>query len=200
MSVTYEEARLISQFETASLAAASAALTVTSVDVAEASPKKGSSSVELPLIKVNQPIPSSKYHDMQRLWQRAYLRLATPWSDEGGATTASFFPEVSSINAGFPASYELSLIAADRLIREKEMADQFNVNIVGPLSLSLTDHTNTVVADPLGMANFMREYGTRLYNAEKNTGVARFAFNTFQRSFFPPEYRCPVSVIGGGET
>ncbi len=46
----------------------------------------------------------------------------------------------------------------------------------------------------------MREYGTRLYNAEKNTGNARFAFNTFQRRFFPPEYRCPTSVIGGGES
>jgi hypothetical protein len=50
------------------------------------------------------------------------------------------------------------------------------------------------------MANFMREYGTRLYNAEKNTGAWRFAFNAFQRAFFPPEYRCPLAVLGGGVT
>ena len=44
------------------------------------------------------------------------------------------------------------------------------------------------------------QYGTRLYNAEKNTGVPRFAFNAFQRMLFPPEFRCPPSVMGNAES
>ena len=51
-------------------------------------------------------------------------------------------------------------------------------------------------ADTLGMANFLREYGSRIYNAEKNTGAYAFAFNSFQRAFFPFEYRAPSTVLG----
>ena len=53
---------------------------------------------------------------------------------------------------------------------------------------------------PPGMANFLREWGCRLYNAEKNTGSPRFAFNAFQRAFFPFELRAPLSVLGGAKT
>jgi len=50
------------------------------------------------------------------------------------------------------------------------------------------------------MANFMREFGARLANAEKHTGAARFAFNACQRAFFPPGLKCPLSVIGNAAT
>ena len=64
-----------------------------------------------------------------------------------------------------------------------------------PASVRLVSPLNAIASDPLEMANFIREWGSRLANAEKNTGAARFAFNAFQRAFFPVEYRCPISVM-----
>jgi hypothetical protein len=69
-----------------------------------------------------------------------------------------------------------------------------------PASVRLLDPRAAVAGEPLEMANFMREFGARLANAEKNTGAARFAFNAFQRAFFPPELKCPLSVIGNVAT
>lgn len=69
-----------------------------------------------------------------------------------------------------------------------------------PLTALIAQPDDAVCSDVLGMANFMREYGTRLSNAEKNTGTYKFAFNAFQRAFFPVEYRAPLSVIGGHAT
>ena len=66
--------------------------------------------------------------------------------------------------------------------------------------LTLTCPEDAVVADVVGMANFLREYGPRIYNAEKNTGHYAFAFNAFQRAFFPAEYRAPSATIGGKVT
>jgi len=79
----------------------------------------------------------------------------------------------------------------DRSIR-LSLASRFNV------SLELAEEA--VGADVVAMANFMREWGSRLANAEKNTGAARFAFNQLQLLFFPLEYRCPTSVLGAAET
>jgi hypothetical protein len=53
-----------------------------------------------------------------------------------------------------------------------------------------------VAADVVGTANFFREYGSRLGNAEKNTGRAAYAFSALQRAFFPPELRAPTSTLG----
>jgi hypothetical protein len=61
----------------------------------------------------------------------------------------------------------------------------------------LTHPDEAVAADVVGMANFCREYGPRLANAEKNTGAYFFAFNWAQRMFFPPYYRAPAATIGG---
>lgn len=72
--------------------------------------------------------------------------------------------------------------------------------ILAPLTARYPAPYDAVVSDVLGMANFLREYGTRLANAEKNTGSYTFAFNAFQRAFFPLEYRAPTSVIGGKMT
>ena len=69
-----------------------------------------------------------------------------------------------------------------------------------PASVRLVSPLNAISSDPLEMANFVREWGSRLANAEKNTGEARFAFNAFQRAFFPPEFKCPLSVIGNVES
>jgi hypothetical protein len=73
-------------------------------------------------------------------------------------------------------------------------------DVAGPVYASIDYPDYTASGDVVGMANFMREYGTRLYNAEKNTGTARFAFNYLQRMLFPPEYQCPPSVAGGTQT
>jgi hypothetical protein len=64
----------------------------------------------------------------------------------------------------------------------------------------LTQPDEAVAADVVGMANFCREYGPRLANAEKNTGAYFFAFNWAQRMFFPPHYRAPATTIGGKHT
>ena len=48
----------------------------------------------------------------------------------------------------------------------------------------------------LGIANVMREFGVRIGNARKNVGKKRFAFNSLQRGFLPPEYQPPRSVAG----
>jgi hypothetical protein len=74
---------------------------------------------------------------------------------------------------------------------------------VQPLSMRVVpgDHgvRAAVMDDILGCAGFLREYGTRLSNAEKNTGKFAFAFNAFQRAFFPLEFRAPLSVIGSSK-
>jgi hypothetical protein len=72
--------------------------------------------------------------------------------------------------------------------------------LASPVSMRLMTPLTAVASDPLEMANFIREWGCRLANTEKNTGSARFAFNAFQRAFFPLEYKCPVSVIGNNQT
>lgn len=69
-----------------------------------------------------------------------------------------------------------------------------------PISVHLSASSVVVSAQPLKMANIMREKGSRLANAQKNTGVEKFAFNTLQRSLFPVEYQCPVAVMGKAET
>ena len=79
-------------------------------------------------------------------------------------------------------------------------APRLALRMVGPTRTFLSVPDDAVCADGLLMANFMREWGSRLANAEKNTGSDCFAFNTFQRSFFPVEYRCPLSVLGHSET
>ena len=74
---------------------------------------------------------------------------------------------------------------------------------VQPLSMRIvagdTGVRAAVMDDILGCAGFLREYGTRLGNAEKNTGKFQFAFNAFQRAFFPLEFRAPLSVIGSSK-
>lgn len=42
------------------------------------------------------------------------------------------------------------------------------------------------------------QHGLRLRNCEMNTGKARFAFNSLQRQFLPPELRPPKHVAGSG--
>jgi len=71
-----------------------------------------------------------------------------------------------------------------------------STTLLPSVDIQLQRPYDTVVSDIVGMANFLREYGTRLGNAEKNTGTYAFAFSAFQRAFFPAEYRAPTSVIG----
>ncbi|RYY34499.1 hypothetical protein EON62_03250 [archaeon] len=74
------------------------------------------------------------------------------------------------------------------------------VRLVDRAVVATTASTTSAVQDILGLANFLREFGCRLDNAEKNTGAARFAFNVFQRAFFPYEYKCPLTVLGNAES
>ena len=257
MSVTLEEARLIAQFEVASLAAASAALTVASAEhssygsgtssahgpqvpvlaplfpsspssspsgtVTSARPPKGPEDGPLVLVpssasssrlltaqslqqqplwaSIPAPLADGHVSDLSRLWRRAYGRMiAEYWGAEGGggATSASFFLETAALtSAALPGAFLPALASACRYLSRPSVGAHMGITTLGPLRLEVEDPENTVTSDHGGMANFLREYGTRLYNAEKNTGAALFAFNAFQRAFFPPEYRCPTSVIGG---
>ena len=45
----------------------------------------------------------------------------------------------------------------------------------------------------------MRVKGVRRENAFKNIGKQKFAFNRFQRSTLPQEYRNPKKTGGGGK-
>ena len=46
------------------------------------------------------------------------------------------------------------------------------------------------------VADLMRRHGVRRANAEKNVGVAKYAFNKVQKYFLPEELR-PPSGTGG---
>lgn len=48
------------------------------------------------------------------------------------------------------------------------------------------------------IAEASRRHGCRLPNCGKNTGRAAYCFSNVQRSFFPPQYRCPPGTGGGG--
>ena len=47
----------------------------------------------------------------------------------------------------------------------------------------------------LQRADVLREYGTRLLVAHKNTGRMKYAFNVLQREFLPYPYKPPLSCI-----
>jgi hypothetical protein len=65
------------------------------------------------------------------------------------------------------------------------------------VAVTLPDPDEAVAADVVGMANFLREYGPRISNAEKNTGSYYYAFNALQRAFFPSQFQAPRTTIGG---
>jgi len=67
----------------------------------------------------------------------------------------------------------------------------------GSILVDLPEPDEAVAADVVGMANFLREYGPRLANAEKNTGSYYYAFNALQRAFFPFQFQAPKTTIGG---
>eukprot|EP00940_MAST-03C_sp_MAST-3C-sp2_P000732 g732.t1 len=46
----------------------------------------------------------------------------------------------------------------------------------------------------------MRTHGVRIANAKKNTGKAKYCFNSLQRRFFPEELKNPDGTGGGGMT
>jgi hypothetical protein len=48
------------------------------------------------------------------------------------------------------------------------------------------------------VADLMRRHGVRRVNAEKNIGLAKYAFNSMQKYFLPKELRPPKGTGGGG--
>lgn len=48
------------------------------------------------------------------------------------------------------------------------------------------------------ICSVMRSHGVRIVNTQKNTGKAKYCFNSIQRSFFPKELRNPEGTGGGG--
>lgn len=48
--------------------------------------------------------------------------------------------------------------------------------------------------------DLLRGYGTRIRNAEKNTGVPQYMFNTLQNRFLPQQLKAPKCNRGHGLT
>ena len=48
--------------------------------------------------------------------------------------------------------------------------------------------------------DLLRGYGTRIRNAEKNTGIPQYMFNSLQNQFLPKELKAPKWNRGGGST
>ena len=48
--------------------------------------------------------------------------------------------------------------------------------------------------------DLLRGYGTRIRNAEKNTGVPQYMFNKLQNQFLPPQLKAPKCNRGHGLT
>ncbi len=65
-------------------------------------PGTGAAPTPLPMPRTLADVPLA---DLQRLWLRAYARLAKDWNDWGGATTAPFFAECALTSAGLPFAY-----------------------------------------------------------------------------------------------
>ena len=48
--------------------------------------------------------------------------------------------------------------------------------------------------------DLLRSYGTRIRNAEKNTGVPQYMFNSLQNQFLPQQLKAPKYNRGHGKT
>jgi len=102
--------------------------------------------------------------------------------------------------AGLAAVLGQGIAAVWRPPQASQHAPSVRLRLGAPASVRLLDPRAAVAGETLEIANFMRGFGARLANAEKNTGAARFALHAFQRAFFPPELRCPLSVIDNAAT
>ena len=73
-------------------------------------------------------------------------------------------------------------------------------------AMSVTLEQTRILCDSHGVSHeskdkvcsIMRSHGVRIVNAQKNTGKAKYCFNSIQRSFFPKELRNPEGTGGGG--
>jgi hypothetical protein len=177
------------------------------------SPVVASAGCRAALTRVCLPWLTAPTHGLHHHWFRDYMKLASVFRQDADApaTGSSFFADMAAITCRLPSSFHVLLQGARSFLSHDALplithmetegtGKEPKWRMVKAASMRLTTPDLALCSDPLVMANFMREWGSRLANTQKNTGAARFAFNHFQRRFFPPEYQCPTSVMGSGET
>ena len=165
MSVTLEESRLCTFFEAGVLGA----LSVSQARVAETGAAVGVSTG----VGAAAVVPGSAAHAAAAI-SAAEAALAAAVSVARSSATVSTI--VRARDAWGPQSPLAVAGAAGptlaRIITGSNIgsaAGRLVAAVGGPLSMR--EPAEAVGADTLGMANFLREYGARIYNAEKNTGL-----------------------------
>ena len=64
----------------------------------------------------------------------------------------------------------------------------------------MREHYRVSAVTARRVTRLSRLHGTRLVNAEKNTGHPTYAFNTLQLQMLPRLYRPPVVVAGNAKS
>jgi hypothetical protein len=214
MAVTLEESRGLARFEAATcagiaaaVAAAPAFAAIELAAVAEGRPsgaeEEGNEDVAaaahvsfLQSWHLTAPLP-----ELNDRWVASLVRLGPVWpgtASAAGAHLASIAGCVPSALPSMSAVVQAALLDGMGGAAPTRPAALNLLASLGGLAVALEDPRDAVAADVVGTANFLREYGSRIGNAEKNTGRQAYAFSSLQRAFFPPEYRAPFATLGGG--
>jgi hypothetical protein len=197
MAVTLEEARLCALFEAGVLGAAGAvgeggAARARAAAAALAAPLS-THPYTAPLLRLQAHLGVLDTYARDAGWERACHRLKEAWGTGGGVAhhSGATAVELYALAAGGGALEVLPALAGALAGALGRTGGE------GRVCLDLPDPDEAVAADVVGMANFCREYGPRIANAEKNTGAAVYAFNALQRAFFPTHLQAPRTTIGG---
>lgn len=223
MEATLSQARRLAAFEAGCLASVATALStapaVATAHLAWLQNKDANhSDVSLPFQQ--RWLLCAPAHDLSRRWATCLSRIRSVWPIGHGAAAA--LPELVSALVPVSRSLPAGVLAAGDCLADSarahlhsqhdsssdsEAARRASLAAVsslggtsGGLAVGIEGTEDACLADPIGTASFLREYGTRLACCAKNTGSYRYAFSGLQRAFFPPEYRAPNSTIGGNLT
>ena len=90
------------------------------------------------------------------------------------------------------------MLRAGRITSCKSAKDRTAMSVTLEQTRILCDSHGVSQDSKDAVCSIMRSHGVRIVNAQKNTGKAKYCFNSIQRSFFPKELRNPVGTGGGG--
>lgn len=176
MAVTLESARFLGHFEVGALALLQPILANTTL-------------YPLPPLVPNSAVSASWKVSLDTLRREHRVLPALPFQE--------LQIHAKMALGGLGRFARCALQELDQLRRENAEEKRDTAAADTAITVKLLSTEEAVSSDVVGMSAFMREHGTRLANAQKNTGTYRYAFNIFQRQFFPQEYKAPYSVMGG---
>jgi inositol polyphosphate-4-phosphatase len=82
----------------------------------------------------------------------------------------------------------------------KSAKDRTSMGVTYQQAIMLSVYHQVGNFHTLTIAELMRRHGVRRLNAEKNIGIPKYAFSSFQAPFLPKELQPPPGTGGGGFT